>query len=111
MKPTSSRPPVNYLTFEEFTSLPEEAKATAHKDNPDKVRVRHGLVPRNLLPCPFCGGKASFGMQRDADEPTGRFWVAGCGRHNNCSVYPIATGSTKAEAHVTWNSREKGGAS
>lgn len=106
----STRPPINYLTFAEFNSLPESVKGKVSKQLPDAVRVKYGLVAKEPRPCPFCGRAPKFKRIPDTDEEQGYFWALGC-YHRECHVAPGATGLAKATALVSWNSRAKEDAS
>jgi len=33
------------------------------------------------------------------------FWSLGCGQKSKCTIYPSASGDTKAEATEAWNTR------
>lgn len=57
-----------------------------------------------LLPCPFCGGKAELHALHDirTDEVDG--WFVWCSKDNACAIQPM-TGdyNTEAEAIAAWN--------
>lgn len=108
-----ARPPVNYLSFEEFKKLPANAKPTAHKQSPDVLRVKHGLVASTPLRCPFCGDHAKVKLNKpcppELEKP---WWSAACAdRRRLCTAKPMTFGDTREGAIISWNTRANGGAS
>ena len=58
------------------------------------------------LPCPFCGGRPEISRQRaHLPENCDPFWVIECPKENDCDVWPMATGNTRADAIRFWNTR------
>ncbi len=57
----------------------------------------------NLLPCPFCGGKANIIAEIDEPDETPRFW------HVSCDKGCVSTWTTgvKAVSVKTWNTRNE----
>lgn len=62
------------------------------------------MKKQTLLPCPFCGGRATARYVPDTDEPSGGFWSVGC-RSDNCHGIPVTTAVAKADAKAKWNRR------
>lgn len=63
-----------------------------------------------LLPCPFCGGEASFEEIKRSPEVSN--WTVGCDERNDddeilCYGYQsLTTFATKKEAAAAWNKRD-----
>lgn len=59
---------------------------------------------RTLLPCPFCGGEASF---EAVEQSLGGGWSVGCSDEDgHCYGYQsLQTFARKAEAAAAWNRR------
>ena len=56
-----------------------------------------------LLPCPFCGGRAKL-YERKNERPSER-WYVECMGFSKCGVFPHTYPSTKLEAIEAWNTR------
>ena len=69
--------------------------------------VRAGSSGFELLPCPFCGGKAELRYHPSSmRDPQCRAWEVGCSLCSarvGCTIYAI--GKTKDDAIAAWNRR------
>jgi Lar family restriction alleviation protein len=63
--------------------------------------MTYPIEPRDLLPCPFCGGKA---MQSENKAVGLHWWQVECVERSCSSVGPTAH-ANEAEAIAAWNTR------
>lgn len=71
-------------------------------DNENKTNAQTIKLP-DLLPCPFCDGKANIIAEIDEPDETPRFW------HVSCDKGCVSTWTTgvKAVSVKTWNTRNE----
>ena len=78
-----------------------------YRENPMTDPKTAMLAMKDLLPCPFCNGAASFKIVRTPNGDGADYWSAGCQLRSEESVMTgcgvVRYGDTKEEAALLWN--------
>lgn len=100
---------INVCKYNKFVTCEKEQCATCGFDptvHAQRVRqIRNVRKKQVLLPCPFCGGEATYHKFANVDMNENVF-VKGCGVHCKKCKASTAHCDTKAEALGLWNRRK-----